>query len=116
MKSGTQRATFCEIFKIQKQDPSIRPMLFNSLAFLLFFPIVCILYYCIPSSQIRARNMLLLVASYYFYMNWHPAYALLHLCHRPQIAIERSNEFPKLNERNKQVMLLDISICYMSGN
>lgn len=52
-------------------------MLFNSIAFLLFFPIVCMLYYAIPSKQIKARNLLLLVSSYYFYMNWKPAYALL---------------------------------------
>ena len=52
-------------------------MLFNSIAFLLFFPIVCVLYYALPSTQLRARNLLLLAASYYFYMNWQPAYALL---------------------------------------
>lgn len=52
-------------------------MLFNSLAFLLFFPIVCVLYYCIPSACLRWRNVFLLTASYYFYMNWEPAYALL---------------------------------------
>lgn len=52
-------------------------MLFNSLAFLLFFPLVCVLYFCIPTSHLRARNMLLLIASYYFYMNWEPTYALL---------------------------------------
>ena len=52
-------------------------MLFNTLTFLLFFPIVCILYFLIPTSQVRARNVFLLVTSYYFYMNWEPAYALL---------------------------------------
>ena len=52
-------------------------MLFNSIAFLVFFPIVCLLYYGIPSSKIRLRNLLLLIASYYFYMNWKPVYALL---------------------------------------
>lgn len=52
-------------------------MLFNSIAFLLFFPIVCVLYFCIPANQVRVRNLLLLIASYYFYMNWEPTYALL---------------------------------------
>lgn len=52
-------------------------MLFNSLSFLLFFPIVCVLYYTIPSSRVKARNLLLLIASYYFYMNWEPVYAIL---------------------------------------
>lgn len=52
-------------------------MLFNSITFLLFFPTVRVLYFCIPSSQLRLRNLFLLAASYYFYMNWEPAYALL---------------------------------------
>ena len=52
-------------------------MLFNSISFLLFFPIVCLLYFCIPVSRQRARNLFLLGASYYFYMNWEPVYALL---------------------------------------
>jgi len=51
--------------------------LFNSIAFLLFFPIVCVLYYSIPAKWSRGRNLLLLFASYYFYINWEPAYALL---------------------------------------
>ena len=49
-------------------------MLFNSLAFLLFFPIVCTLYWCIP---LKFRNLFLLCASYYFYMSWEPSYAVL---------------------------------------
>lgn len=49
-------------------------MLFNSLKFLLFFPIVGILYWLLPH---RLRNAMLLIASYFFYMNWEPVYALL---------------------------------------
>lgn len=49
-------------------------MLFNSLSFLLFFPIVVLLYWLLP---LKFRNGMLLVASYYFYMNWEPIYALL---------------------------------------
>lgn len=49
-------------------------MLFNSFDFLIFFPIVVILYWILPS---KARNPMLLIASYYFYMNWEPIYALL---------------------------------------
>ena len=52
-------------------------MLFNSIAFLLFFPIVCMCYFLIPASRVRMRNLFLLLASYYFYMNWKPVYALL---------------------------------------
>ena len=49
-------------------------MLFNSLAFLVFFPAVCLLYWLLPTKY---RNGFLLLASYYFYMSWKPAYGLL---------------------------------------
>ena len=49
-------------------------MLFNSLPFLVFFPAVCILFWIFPP---RFRNGFLLIASYFFYMNWKPVYALL---------------------------------------
>ena len=49
-------------------------MLFNSLHFLLFFPLVAGLYFALPS---RWRAPLLLVASYYFYLSWRPIYGVL---------------------------------------
>ncbi len=49
-------------------------MLFNSLAFGIFLPIVFILYWTIPHKW---RWLVLLVASYYFYMSWNPKYVLL---------------------------------------
>lgn len=49
-------------------------MLFNSVDFLLFFPIVTFLYFIVPR---KGRYLWLLAASYFFYMCWEPAYALL---------------------------------------
>ena len=49
-------------------------MLFNSLSFLIFFPIVLLIYFIIPR---KIRYIWLLIASYYFYMCWNPKYALL---------------------------------------
>ena len=49
-------------------------MLFNSMEFLIFFPVVVVLYYFIPG---RGRHLWLLAASYYFYMCWNVKYALL---------------------------------------
>lgn len=49
-------------------------MLFNSYAFLLFFPLVVGVFYIIPQKM---RNIWLLVASYYFYMCWNVKYTLL---------------------------------------
>src|SRR5580704_3907842 len=49
-------------------------MLFDSLQFAVFFPIVCGLFWTLPQ---RFRWLLLLVSSYYFYMCWRPEYALV---------------------------------------
>ncbi len=45
-------------------------MLFNSLGFALFLPLVLIIYWLIPVKKFKLQNMLLLVASYYFYACW----------------------------------------------
>lgn len=49
-------------------------MLFNSFHFLLFFPIVVLLYFLIPKSL---KNLWLLAASCYFYISWNAKYMLL---------------------------------------
>lgn len=49
-------------------------MLFNSIPFLIFFPIVVGIYFLLPQ---KVKQMWLLLASYYFYMSWNAAYALL---------------------------------------
>lgn len=49
-------------------------MLFNSVEFLIFFPIVVTLYFIVPS---RYRWLLLLAASYYFYAAWKLEYIFL---------------------------------------
>jgi alginate O-acetyltransferase complex protein AlgI len=49
-------------------------MLFNTLEFWLFFGIVLGLFYSVP---FRIGKLVLLAASYYFYMRWDPRFALL---------------------------------------
>ncbi len=49
-------------------------MLFNSLQFLIFFPLVTVAYFALPH---RRRWALLLAASCYFYMAFVPAYILI---------------------------------------
>ena len=49
-------------------------MLFNSLAFAVFLPIVFLLYWAIPQKY---RWIVLLIASYYFYMSWNVKYVVL---------------------------------------
>lgn len=49
-------------------------MVFNSVDFLIFFPIVLFVYFLIPR---KVRYIWLLITSYYFYMSWNPKYAIL---------------------------------------
>ncbi len=52
-------------------------MLFNSFNFIVFFPIVFLLYYTIPAKYGKARNIFLLLVSYLLYLQWKPVYALI---------------------------------------
>ena len=49
-------------------------MQFNSVNFMIFFPVVIGIYFIIPK---KLRMFWLLLASYYFYMSWNAAYAVL---------------------------------------
>ncbi len=45
-------------------------MLFNSFEFFLFLPVVFVLYWFVLQQKLRAQNLLILVASYFFYGWW----------------------------------------------
>lgn len=49
-------------------------MLFNSIDFIIFFPIVVLVYFILPN---KVKHLWLLISSYYFYMCWNAKYALL---------------------------------------
>lgn len=49
-------------------------MLFNSIDFLVFFPLVLLIYFIIPR---KLRTLWLLLTSYYFYASCNPVYTLL---------------------------------------
>ena len=49
-------------------------MSFNSLSFAIFLPVVFALHWALPH---RCRGLILLAASYYFYMSWNQKYVLL---------------------------------------
>ena len=80
-------------------------MLFNSLHFLIYFPIVISVYFALPH---RFRWMWLLAASCYFYMVFIPQYifillALIIIDYSMAIAIENA-------KGNKRKFLLGVSI------
>lgn len=73
-------------------------MLFNSLEFLIFLPIVFVLYWLIPH---RFRWLLLLVASYFFYIywNWKLVFLILFttiVSYASGILLEKYNERRKI--------------------
>ncbi len=51
-----------------------RTLLFNSGKYLIFLPVVVLLYYLLPG---KIKKYWLLAASYYFYMCWNAKYAVL---------------------------------------
>ena len=82
-------------------------MLFNSLAFAVFLPIVFIAYWAVPH---KFRWPILLVSSYYFYMSWNPEYVVLiflttAVSYGAALGIERA---PKAK---KWILLLALGIC-----
>lgn len=50
------------------------PMAFHSYSFLIFFPLVTLVYFALPRNH---RWLWLLGASYYFYICWNPRYVVL---------------------------------------
>jgi D-alanyl-lipoteichoic acid acyltransferase DltB (MBOAT superfamily) len=73
-------------------------MLFNSIAFLIFFPIVTILFFLLPH---RARWLLLLIASCFFYCFFIPAYllilfAIIIIDYSAGLLIEKKNSYKKI--------------------
>lgn len=66
-------------------------MLFNSIQFVIFFPIAIWLYFIIPY---KFKNVYLLAVSYFYYMSWEISYALLLagstlVCYFGAIAMEK---------------------------
>jgi alginate O-acetyltransferase complex protein AlgI len=79
-------------------------MLFNELAFLIFFPLVAALHYAIPH---RHRWLLLLVASYIFYMWWRVEYAALIIISTciDYFAAIRMGSLPQKSRKRKYLLL-----------
>ena len=52
-------------------------MIFNSIQFIVLYPLLFLLYYAFPSGWTKVRNTYLLLISYILYMLWKPAFALI---------------------------------------
>lgn len=83
-------------------------MLFNSIPFLIFFPIVILIYYILPG---KIKRFWLLAASYFFYMSWNAKYVLLILFSTvATYAAGRLMERAKERKGKKTILILVIAM------
>ncbi|MCM1538324.1 MAG: MBOAT family protein [bacterium] len=88
-------------------------MLFNTSGYLFFFVTVFVVYYGIPK---KARYIWLLIASYYFYMNWNPWYiGLLFGCTVVTYLTARLIErYSREEKRRKLLRRCVLIVCVMA--
>lgn len=89
-------------------------MLFNSIEFLVFLPIVFVLYWFVTHKSLKAQNFLLLAASYVFYGWWDWRFLFL-ILFSSAVDYLVGLGLAKENERNKRKWLLAISIAVNIG-
>ena len=89
-------------------------MLFNSFNFGLFLPIVLILYWTIGNQKIKLQNLLLLVASYFFYGLWDWRFLILILI-SSLIDFYSGIEIEKSKTSNRKKFFLFFSIFWNLG-
>lgn len=88
-------------------------MLFNSFYYLIFFPIVCIIYWALKKNSLR--NPFLLIASYFFYMNWKPVFALLLLAVTAVAYVTGLMLEKKQTERSRKwILAFGLILCFSS--
>lgn len=89
-------------------------MLFNSLAFALFLPVVFVLYWFVFNKSVKKQNILILLASYYFYGSWDWRFlSLIFLSSIIDFIVGQKIYVSEANKRRK--VLLIISIVFNLG-
>ncbi len=86
-------------------------MTFNSFEFLIFFPIVAILFFVIPH---RFRWIMLLVASYYFYMSWNPSLVFL-ILFTTVVSYGAALLLQKTQRKSLRKLCLVVTLCACLG-
>jgi len=81
-------------------------MLFNSFEFLIFLPVVLILYWAIPRKYYQIQNVLLLISSYVFYGWWDWRFLSLILISSLSDFIIGMSIFRTDVKRNRKILLI----------
>ncbi len=79
-------------------------MLFNSLQYLIFYPVVVLAYFILPK---RVKNLWLLGASYYFYMGWNPYYVVLLFT---TTAVTYTGALVLEHHRKRRILILTLAV------
>jgi alginate O-acetyltransferase complex protein AlgI len=86
-------------------------VLFHSLQFLIFYPIITVFYFILP---FKARWVLLLAGSFYFYMAWKPEYIILILI-TVFVAYLSGIKMGQTDNKDKRKIYLCISLAVNLG-
>lgn len=86
-------------------------MNFNSIEFLIFYCIVLLMYWIVPY---KIRWILLLAASWYFYMSWNPKFLLLILS-TTAVTFFCAREIEKTESKRKRKIYLMITVIICFG-
>ena len=89
-------------------------MLFNSIDYLLFLPIVFLLYWFVFNKRLKSQNSLILVSSYVFYGWWDYRFLSLIFLSTVVDFIIGLN-IPKQDSEKKQKLLLSCSVLFNLG-
>lgn len=86
-------------------------MLFNSIDFLIFLPIVFVLYWFVFNINLKSQNLLILFSSYVFYGWWD--YRFLSLIFLSTVVDYKIGlEIPKQNSEKNRKLLLWVSVLF----
>ena len=86
-------------------------MLFNSLAFAFFLPIVFLLFWALPQ---RWRWIVLLLSSYYFYMSWNVKYVVL-ILFTTVVSYTTARVLEHMDKKRGRVLLLVAALVSCLG-
>lgn len=89
-------------------------MLFNSISFAVFLPIVFLLYWFITYKSLRLQNILLLVSSYFFYACWDYRFLFL-LIFSTLLDYYTGIKISEAHDKKRKRIWLLISICTNLG-
>jgi len=89
-------------------------MLFNSIGFAFFLPVVFLLYWFLAKGNIKVQNILLLVASYFFYSCWDWRFLFL-LVFSTLLDFFTGIKMSEASDQNKKKFWFWVSICVNLG-